>query len=140
MDRKEFIKKVAVGGSILFFAPTIIESCSKENIGSGNDPGSTNPMIIDLTSSKFSTLNTIGGYGYSGNVIIIHTAANEYIALSKICTHQNCTVDYNKSAKILPCYCHGSEFNLSGNVIRGPAQRNLKKYNVEISGNTLIIT
>ncbi len=58
MDRKEFIKKITVGGSILFILPAFIESCSKGNIGIANDPSSTNPITIDLTSSQFSSLNT----------------------------------------------------------------------------------
>lgn len=140
MKRKEFIEKFALGGSILFFVPTFIESCSKSNSEVANEPSSSNPIEIDLTSSQFSTLNVIGGYGYNGNIIIIHTGENQFTALSKICTHQNCTVSYNSTAKILPCFCHGSEYNLSGNVVRGPAQRSLKKYNVEINGDLLIIT
>ena len=140
MERRDFIRKITVGGSVLFVVPAFIESCSKSNNGLGNDPSSTNPMTVDLTSSQFSSLNLVGGYGYSGNVIIIHTGVNQFMALSKICTHQNCTVAYNSSAKILPCYCHGSEYDLTGKVIRGPAQRNLTKYNVEINGDVLIIT
>lgn len=140
MERKDFIKKVAVGCSLLLIAPTFFESCSSGNDLLVNDPGISSPITIDLTSSEFSSLNTVGGFAYKDNIIIIHTGSNQYTALSKICTHQGCTLTYNKSTNQLPCPCHGSVFNLSGGVIIGPASTSIKKYNVQVNGDTLVIS
>ena len=142
MKRKDFLKKFAVGGSILFTAPVLFNSCTDEvgdeNIKPGG--GNKNDNIIDLTKSAYSELKKAGGFAYKNNIIIFRVSDTSYVALSKLCTHSQCTVTYNHSASELPCPCHGSKFSTSGTVKNGPASSNLKKYNVKKDGDTLIIT
>jgi len=146
MERKDFLKKFAVGGSILLTAPVIFSSCKDEddpgndNNSNGNGNGNSNDIIIDLNSADYSALGTVGGYAYKGDIIICRTGDSNYIALSKLCTHSQCTVTYNHSSSELPCPCHGSTFSTSGAVTNGPASSNLKKYTVTKEGNTLKIT
>ena len=49
-------------------------------------------------------------------------------ALSAVCTHMGCTVNYNKETGRIHCPCHGSEFALDGGRTKGPAKRALKRY------------
>lgn len=44
---------------------------------------------------------------------------------STVCTHLGCNVSFSKEGFVCPC--HGSKFNISGNVIKGPATKPLKK-------------
>ena len=134
MERKEFIKKIAIGGSILFVAPTFLDSCAI-----GDDEIVNSEITVDLTNPEFSALGTIGGYAYKDNIILIRISESEYTALSKICTHQGCTVSYSPVTNQLPCPCHGSLYNISGGVINGPAPKSLKQYSVTVDGNMLII-
>ena len=46
--------------------------------------------------------------------------------LSARCTHLGCTIDKLENNRLI-CPCHGSEFDLDGNAVKGPAFRNLKK-------------
>jgi thiosulfate dehydrogenase [quinone] large subunit len=57
-------------------------------------------------------------------------------AYSAICTHQGCTVAYNKTSKRLKCPCHGAEFDplKNGAPTGGPAETSLSKLAVAIKG------
>lgn len=144
MKRKDFIRKFAVGGSILLTAPMLFNSCDKEedptNNNNNNNTGNPNEIVIDLTAAGSAALKTIGGYIYSGNIIVFRTGDTSYMALSKLCTHSQCTITYNHSNNELPCPCHGSKFDTSGKVTNGPAKSALKKYSVTLDGNSLKIT
>jgi cytochrome b6-f complex iron-sulfur subunit len=143
MDRKEFFSKALIGGGLLFLSPALLNSCSKSGDPDPSPPGGNNnggEITVDLTSNDFSTLKTVGGFAYSGNIIIIRTSSTAYIALSKVCTHQSCTVAYNSTADRIDCPCHGSQYSINGTVLQGPAPNPLKTYTVKVDGTTLKIS
>lgn len=51
---------------------------------------------------------------------------NEHI-VSAVCTHMKCIVNWNPAEKTWDCPCHGSRFNMDGQVIEGPAISDLPK-------------
>jgi len=48
-------------------------------------------------------------------------------AVSPVCTHMGCLVEWNRSEQTWDCPCHGSRFDLRGHVIQGPAKRDLER-------------
>ena len=58
-------------------------------------------------------------------------------AVSPICTHRGCTVEVQGAR--LVCPCHGSTYDRTGHVLRGPAERALTAYPVTRVGDELII-
>jgi cytochrome b6-f complex iron-sulfur subunit len=58
-------------------------------------------------------------------------------AVSAVCTHLGCIIE--KSTEGFECPCHGSCYNVKGEVLSGPAPRNLSWYQVSGSGDGKII-
>lgn len=74
-------------------------------------------------------------------IAVTRTSQTEVIAVSRVCTHEGCTVNLPApSGGTLDCPCHGSRFRTSGQVIQGPATRNLFAFPARISGNEVVIT
>lgn len=63
---------------------------------------------------------------------VIH-APEGFRALSSVCTHLGCITRYQPGKNIIACPCHGSRYQLDGEVIAGPAPRPLPTFQMMIS-------
>lgn len=71
--------------------------------------------------------------------VLLRLPNGNYEALSAKCTHLGCTVAFKQTEDIFFCNCHGSEFNIDGKVLKGPAALPLTQYAVSISGNNIYV-
>ncbi len=77
--------------------------------------------------------------GLRDKILVMHLTDSVLLAVSAICTHQGCTVRYNKDAGRIDCPCHGSQYSPDGNVIHGPAKRPLKQYEVTRENGQVVV-
>ena len=74
-------------------------------------------------------------------VLLIHAPSGQFRALSARCTHLGCVVQYQESpTPHFGCNCHGSQFDMNGINIAGPAPKPLPPYRVTLSGTSLYLT
>jgi len=137
MNRRDFLNNTGAALGIGVVVQTL-ESCSK------NEATPTQPtpsgLTIDLSSPANSTLKTTGGFILTKGIYIICTAPSTYIAVSSICTHQGCTVNFFSSNNQFSCPCHGGRFDISGKVLQGPPTSPLAKYSVALNGTILTVS
>lgn len=69
-------------------------------------------------------------------VLLVRPTADEVVGLSAICTHQGCTVVPDSGA--LACPCHGSVYELTGEVRRGPAEEALAPFAVTVTDGQVL--
>ncbi|HXI03384.1 MAG TPA: ubiquinol-cytochrome c reductase iron-sulfur subunit [Candidatus Saccharimonadales bacterium] len=70
--------------------------------------------------------------------VFVIRKSDGFRALSSVCTHLGCITRYQPDAGIIACPCHGSRFDLDGDVIAGPAPRPLHWLEMSVSSKGLI--
>ena len=67
------------------------------------------------------------------NRIVVRRQGDKFAAISTVCTHLGCTV--NASDIGFACPCHGSVYDVRGDVMGGPAPKSLSWFRVSLAPN-----
>jgi cytochrome b6-f complex iron-sulfur subunit len=129
---------------------SMLPGCSSNPSGpSGTAPalttvnGSFANGVVTVSVDAASPLANVGGAALvqssAGNFLVSRTAQDTFVALTAVCTHEQCTVTGFESAHYV-CPCHGSQYSTSGAVIMGPAARALQQFATRFVAPTLTIT
>ncbi len=138
MERKTFIKTSLMFCGAGLMGSAFLESCAKATPTPTIPPFTS--FTINITDPANSSLNNVGGFIEHQNVIIIRTGTTTYSALSNVCTHRGCTVEYDVTTTSVFCPCHGGTFDVNGNVTGGPPPSALIKHTATLNGNILTIS
>jgi cytochrome b6-f complex iron-sulfur subunit len=66
--------------------------------------------------------------------MLIHHEDGRWVALSAVCTHLGCTVQYEPQADRIHCACHGGVYNpYTGANVSGPPPKPLKLFKVAVN-------
>jgi len=72
-----------------------------------------------------------------GRFYLVRLQDGGFLALSSTCTHLECTVPWSDKDRTFPCPCHGSVFDMTGQVLSPPAPRALDLFPVTIEGGVV---
>lgn len=144
MDRRNFLTWVGVG-MLASNLPVLIAACSPS--AQTTTEAETENTNTEVSSTQgFITLGSIAKLTEDGylldeknNVIVVKKPDNTLSALNSKCTHQGCTVDWDKTAKNIGCACHGSVFAVDGKVVKGPANQPLAMYQVKEENGSILV-
>lgn len=88
---------------------------------------SRKPVSFDELSPGEAAIVKIDG----DNVAAFRDEHGQVHAVSAVCTHMACIVGWNETDRTWDCPCHGSRFEINGEVIHGPATQPLKMKDVQ---------
>ncbi|GLI36549.1 Rieske 2Fe-2S domain-containing protein [Geobacter hydrogenophilus] len=71
--------------------------------------------------------------------VVIRKQSGELVALSAICTHLGCIVQWEQDKQDFLCPCHGGRYNSDGSVISGPPPRPLEKLAINITNGIVTV-
>ena len=71
--------------------------------------------------------------------VMIVRVQNEVVALSMVCPHQNAAVRWRQAALRFECTRHDSVYSPDGVYMGGRATRNMDRFPVKRSGNSLVV-
>jgi menaquinol-cytochrome c reductase iron-sulfur subunit len=87
------------------------------------------PVKVDLFADRVDAWNRVVQVKV-GSAWVLQQGA-ELVAMSTVCPHLGCGVDFDASANKFYCACHKSWFSLDGAVESGPSPRGLDRLDVE---------
>jgi cytochrome b6-f complex iron-sulfur subunit len=93
----------------------------------GEDPDS----IISAGAVESFAPNSVTAF-VRGKFYLARLEDGGFLAISRTCTHLGCTVPWVEKKMQFACPCHGSSFDITGNVIEAPAPRALDIYPIAI--------
>lgn len=93
------------------------DAASEGNTGA---PARPEPGIAGLRPGEGTVVDIDGE-----KTAVYADAGGQIRAVSAICTHLGCTVEFNADDRTWDCPCHGSRFSTGGAVIQGPATTSL---------------
>jgi nitrite reductase/ring-hydroxylating ferredoxin subunit len=77
--------------------------------------------------------------GTDDKLLLLRAADGEVDALTTTCTHRGCDVGYDAARNLVVCPCHGSEYDVHGGNVLGPAKRPLRRYSVQPDADGLVV-
>ena len=137
-ERRTLLRWLLGGGftaSILSFLYPAVKFMNPPTV----PEASTNEVSAGKVQSLKPNSGKIVKFG-SRPALLIRVSETEWRAYSAICTHLNCTVQFQDSTRQIWCACHNGFYDLNGKVVSGPPPRPLEEYAVHIRGEDVVIT
>jgi len=100
-----------------------------------------NRIELDLTEETLSSLKNEGQALWLRDelVLTVNIDGTTIRSFTAICTHSACSDNWALGGNLFECVCHGSRFDTSGSVVRGPANADLAEFTVSVEGDIVTI-
>ena len=129
--RRRVMKTAGVAGTVAVIGGSVAatSACSSDEEAAPTQAASLPPSAVPVGA----------GTGLEAPYVVPQPKDGEFFAFSSVCTHQGCQVTRVTEEAII-CPCHSSHFSVTtGEVMSGPAEEPLAKYEVSESGGTLTV-
>ena len=133
-SRRSFLNKLWVGLGLVALAEVVavVFAFLRSNKSKAREADS-HAMVTAGAVTTFE-VNSVTAF-VRGRFYLARLEDGGFLALSRKCTHLGCTVPWVEKEMKFACPCHGSAFDITGEVISSPAPRPLDIYPVSIENN-----
>ena len=108
-----------------------------------NAPKVSEASVNEVAAGKVQDLKPNSGKIVKfGNkpALLVRINETDWKAFSAVCTHLNCTVQYQEARREIWCACHNGTYDLEGRVASGPPPKPLEELAVKIRGEDVVIS
>lgn len=144
MDRKDFIKTCGMSCAGLAGMALGLTGCASVY----SVQGTVGKNVISFPKEAFTEIKKSGEKLQRPVVVVnvddlkfpvavYNNGGDHYTALWLKCSHQGNEVSVH--GDLLSCSAHGSEYDTSGKVVKGPAKEALRRFNVRAEGTNILI-
>ena len=136
VPRRRFLGQLAAGAGLVAGA---LSGCAAMATHHARLIGGRIPLELGELTEALGLENAVlvSAPGLPEPILLIRMENGSFQAVGAKCTHLGCQVQ--PARHFLTCPCHGSTFNLDGEVVRGPAQKALPRYRVEVKNGSIEI-
>ncbi|MEW5858995.1 MAG: cytochrome b6-f complex iron-sulfur subunit [Cyanobacteriota bacterium] len=81
--------------------------------------------------------------GFRGDptyIVVTEEKTIDNYGLNAVCTHLGCVVPWNSGENKFMCPCHGSQYDSTGKVVRGPAPLSLALVHAAVADDKVTLT
>ena len=79
-------------------------------------------------------------FEYAGSpAVLVRGAGGDLLALSAVCTHLGCIVQWDKEKRNFLCPCHGGRFTVDGAVVSGPPPKPLARLPLVVADGAITV-
>ena len=137
MNRRDFLKQVEAlsAGALVCGGGLSVGGCIGFHYVNTSMEG--NRLIIRKAEFGSRSFVLVDAPGQPLPLYVYRTDDGGYSAVSTRCMHRGCQVE--PVAGHLVCPCHGSEYTNTGEVLKGPTQRPLRKFGVTVEDDRVVI-
>jgi Rieske Fe-S protein len=144
MNRKTFLQTCSAGCLGFAAFSTLLQGCSSAKIITSPIEGDY--LVVPVTAfevvkkdmKKYLPVIIVQNDTLRYPISVYRFAEGDYTALLMRCTHQG--TELQVFGDKLQCPAHGSEFETSGKVSNGPADKDLRTFPITIAGDQLKIS
>ena len=151
MGRRQFMNFLtfgAVTGTALGALYPVVKYFIPPSSGSGGGGVTAKDALgNDISVSDFLASHKTGertlAQGLKGDPTYIVVEGEQAIAsygINAVCTHLGCVVPWNSGENKFICPCHGSQYDNTGKVVRGPAPLSLALVHANVQDDKISFT
>jgi cytochrome b6-f complex iron-sulfur subunit len=127
------------------FAGALVVATAAAAVGAvaafASPPPGRREDVSEIDAASFAELKARGSlrfrFGREPCILVLHEGRVH--ALSLVCTHLGCLVEWSPGAARLTCPCHRAAFTLTGDVIEGPPPRPLRTFSTSVVGDRVLV-
>ena len=150
MGRRQFMNLLTFGSitgvALGALYPVVKYFIPPSSGGSGNGVTAKDALGNDVIVSDFLAEHSAGdrtlAQGLKGDptyIVVKGDSTLENYGINAVCTHLGCVVPWNNSENKFICPCHGSQYDATGKVVRGPAPLSLALVHADVTEDDKLV-
>ena len=136
--RRRFVEAL-LGGGLLATAVSFLYPVLRYLVPPASADLGSNTVVAAKVGDLKPNSGKVFRFGNQPGLLVLDSGG-QYHAMSAVCTHLSCTVQYRADQRQVWCACHNGAYDLNGRNVSGPPPRPLQVYDVHVQGDEIVVS
>jgi cytochrome b6-f complex iron-sulfur subunit len=146
MNRRKLLSWFGLGW-LVSLLPSSLIGCSDNPAPSASSSPTAPESVAAAPKGNFKEVGTVAQLDNNRelvfnkiSVVLDPKDKTKVLAVSTVCTHNQCIGKWKSDEKKYDCHCHDAEFAPDGKVLQGPAKKPLPTYAAKIENGKVLVS